>query len=59
MRARGVGIINLIHQTTQHATFVVAQRLATDLDTKRGGTDAYGWDGARQVGQLNDTGLHP
>jgi hypothetical protein len=32
-------------------------RLATDLDTKRGGTDAYKWDGARQVGRPNVAGL--
>ena len=39
------------------ATFLSLNRLATDLDTKRGGTDAYKRDGARQVGRLNDPDL--
>ena len=54
-------IIRLIHQNvlmTSQATFVVAQRLATDLDTKHGETDANKRDGARQVGRLNIAGLH-
>ena len=37
--------------------FLSLNRLATDLDTKRGGTDAYMWDGARQVGRPNDADL--
>ena len=37
--------------------FLSLNRLATDLDTKRGGTDAYKRDGARPVGRLNDPDL--
>jgi hypothetical protein len=38
--------------------FVLLDRLATNLDAKRGETGAYKWDGARQAGPPNGAGLH-
>ena len=39
------------------AILLSPNRLATDLDTKRGRTDAYKRDAARQAGQLKDADL--